>query len=66
MVLRLKVSESVKMYLTQKLADIEYRVSFGTDEKIQLACMVSAFQIARETVTTKNSIEKTSSVGVIQ
>ena len=66
MVLRLKVSDNVKMFLTQKLADIEYRVSFGTDEKIQLAAMISSFQIARESVTSKISVESIGNKGIIQ
>eukprot|EP01080_Neovahlkampfia_damariscottae_P010913 gene10913-3618_t len=66
MVLRLKVSDNVKMFLTKQLADIEYRVSFGTDEKIQLAAMISSFQIARESVTSKYSVEQIGKKGSIE
>ncbi|XP_046557469.1 replication factor C subunit 5-like, partial [Haliotis rubra] len=38
----------VRVYLLEKLADIEYRLASGTSEKIQLSSMIAAFQTARD------------------
>ncbi|KAI4887424.1 hypothetical protein NFI96_005318 [Prochilodus magdalenae] len=41
---------SIRMGLLIKLADIEYRLASGTNEKIQLSSMVAAFQAVRDIV----------------
>ncbi|XP_076845930.1 replication factor C subunit 5 [Brachyhypopomus gauderio] len=47
---RVDFSPSIRMDLLIKLADIEYRLASGTNEKIQLSSMVSAFQAVRDLV----------------
>lgn len=36
--------------LIAKMADIEYRLTAGTNEKLQLSALIAAFQIARDTI----------------
>jgi len=38
----------VRIYLTEKLADLEYRLASGTNERMQLAGMVGIFAVARD------------------
>ncbi len=38
------------MFLLEKMADIEYNMSFGTHEKIQLSALIGAFQLAKEAI----------------
>ncbi|XP_064620559.1 replication factor C subunit 5-like [Lineus longissimus] len=38
----------VRILLLEKMADIEYRLAVGTNEKIQLSSLVAAFQVARD------------------
>lgn len=64
-VLRIKISEDVKMFLTEKLAEIEYRLSYGASEKIQLSATVGCFQIAKEAISTKTDIKSLISHGTI-
>lgn len=40
----------VRVYLTEKLADMEYRLTFGTNERLQLAGLVGVFAEGREMV----------------
>ena len=40
----------VRIQLLTKMADLEYRLASGTNEKIQLSSLISAFQNARELV----------------
>jgi replication factor C subunit 3/5 len=49
-VTRVKMDNDTLIALVSRLSDIEYRVAFGTSEKIQLSAMVGAFQIAREQI----------------
>nr|XP_002129710.1 replication factor C subunit 5 [Ciona intestinalis] len=44
---------AVRIYLLDKLADIEHRLASGTSEKLQLGSLVSAFQHARNIVAAK-------------
>ena len=37
----------VRVLLLDKLADVEYRLAFGTSEKLQAASLVAAFELAR-------------------
>ncbi|XP_042579380.1 LOW QUALITY PROTEIN: replication factor C subunit 5 [Cyprinus carpio] len=47
---RVDFPPSIRMGLLIKLADIEYRLASGTNEKIQLSSMVAAFQAVRDIV----------------
>ncbi|KAG9339615.1 hypothetical protein JZ751_023506 [Albula glossodonta] len=47
---RVDFPPSVRMGLLIKLADIEYRLASGTNERIQLSSMVAAFQAVRDMV----------------
>jgi len=38
----------VKIGILERLAEIEYRLSAGTSEKLQLSSLIAAFQVARE------------------
>jgi replication factor C subunit 3/5 len=42
----LEMPDQSKMYLIDELATIEYNLSVGTVERIQLAALVGAFKIA--------------------
>ncbi|XP_050836434.1 replication factor C subunit 5 isoform X1 [Serinus canaria] len=41
---------SIRIQLLIKLADIEYRLAAGTNEKIQLSSLIAAFQVTRDLV----------------
>lgn len=45
---RLVLPQDAKMVLLDKLSDVEYRLAFGTNERVQAAAMVAAFEFARE------------------
>uniref|UniRef100_A0A2R5LIQ2 Activator 1 subunit 5 n=2 Tax=Ornithodoros turicata TaxID=34597 RepID=A0A2R5LIQ2_9ACAR len=47
---RVEFPDEVKMYIIDKMADIEYRLAAGTSEKIQLSSLISAFQMARQMI----------------
>ncbi len=50
-VMALKLTDpAVIIQLLKQLADIEYRLAFGTDEKLQTASLVSCFQLAKEAI----------------
>ena len=34
----------------EKLADVEYRLAYGTSEKLQLGSLVGAFMLAKEEI----------------
>ena len=38
----------VKIVILDRMAEIEYRLSAGTSEKLQLSSLIAAFQVARE------------------
>ena len=42
-----------RMVLLQKMADIEYNLAVGGNEKIQFAALLGSFQIVREILTEK-------------
>lgn len=50
-VIRLAVSQTVKIILLEKMADIEYRLSSGASEKLQLGALIGAFTSARQMIT---------------
>ncbi|XP_005993364.1 replication factor C subunit 5 [Latimeria chalumnae] len=47
---RVDFPPSVRIHLLVKMADIEYRLASGTNEKIQLSSLIAAFQLARDMV----------------
>lgn len=56
-VLKLKFPEDVKIYLCEQLAEIEYRLSIGTSEKIQLSSLIGCFQLVKEAVANKKPLK---------
>eukprot|EP00252_Welwitschia_mirabilis_P002091 TRINITY_DN12013_c0_g1_i1.p1 TRINITY_DN12013_c0_g1~~TRINITY_DN12013_c0_g1_i1.p1 ORF type:complete len:361 (-),score=70.27 TRINITY_DN12013_c0_g1_i1:175-1257(-) len=46
-IFRIKMPPNVRVQLVNTLADIEYRLTFGTNEKLQLGALISAFTYAR-------------------
>jgi hypothetical protein len=40
----------VRMDLVERLADIEYRLAFGTSERLQLGSLVGGFSLAKEEI----------------
>ncbi|XP_028852160.1 replication factor C subunit 5 isoform X2 [Denticeps clupeoides] len=52
---RVDFPPSIRIGLLIKLADIEYRLASGTNEKIQLSSMVAAFQAVRDLVVSDAS-----------
>lgn len=55
-VMKLSIPDDTKMYLLEQMSDIEYRLSVGTNEKIQLSSLIGCFQLARESVASKKPI----------
>jgi replication factor C subunit 3/5 len=49
-VFRVGLPPNVLVELVDKLADMEYRLAYGTSEKLQLGSLVAAFMDAREGV----------------
>lgn len=43
-IVSLEISAKSKSFVLQKLADVEYRLSIGCDEKLNIGAIVSAFQ----------------------
>jgi replication factor C subunit 3/5 len=56
---KVKLPKDVKCLLLDKLSDVEYRLAFGTSEKLQAASLVAAFEMARA----KASEVKTAAAG---
>uniref|UniRef100_A0A8C5KVS4 Replication factor C subunit 5 n=1 Tax=Jaculus jaculus TaxID=51337 RepID=A0A8C5KVS4_JACJA len=50
---RVDFPSSVRIHLLTKMADIEYRLSVGTNEKIQLSSLIAAFQVTRDLIVTE-------------
>ena len=46
--MNLELPDEVIAHLLDKLSNIEYRLSHGVSEKLQLGSLVGAFTIARE------------------
>ena len=53
---RIEFSEPVKAFLLQRLATLEHQLAQGGSEKINLAALVGAFQIAKESAAQNMSI----------
>ncbi|KAK9828941.1 hypothetical protein WJX72_002938 [[Myrmecia] bisecta] len=49
-VFRMSMPPQVRIELVEKLADVEYRLAYGTSEKLQLGALVGAFAVAREQI----------------
>eukprot|EP01012_Entosiphon_sulcatum_P053042 TRINITY_DN7293_c0_g1_i1.p1 TRINITY_DN7293_c0_g1~~TRINITY_DN7293_c0_g1_i1.p1 ORF type:complete len:379 (-),score=48.28 TRINITY_DN7293_c0_g1_i1:295-1350(-) len=47
-VTKMAFPDDVKIFLFEKLADLEYNLAFAASDKIELSAMVGAFQIAKE------------------
>ncbi|XP_006890469.1 PREDICTED: replication factor C subunit 5 isoform X2 [Elephantulus edwardii] len=47
---RVDFPSSIRVQLLTKMADIEYRLSVGTNEKIQLSSLIAAFQVTRDLI----------------
>uniref|UniRef100_A0A6U7XZ77 AAA+ ATPase domain-containing protein n=1 Tax=Eutreptiella gymnastica TaxID=73025 RepID=A0A6U7XZ77_9EUGL len=45
---RMAFSDEVKIFLLEKLSEIEYHLAFSTSEKLQISAMVGVFQIAKQ------------------
>jgi hypothetical protein len=54
-VCRTSMPPDVMAALLDKLADIEYRLAFGTNEKLQLAALVGIFNVAKEQIANPSS-----------
>lgn len=52
LVAKLDVPEAAMSYLMDKLSNVEYRLSKGTSEKLQLGAFVGMFFVLREMLTT--------------
>ncbi|KAI3812306.1 hypothetical protein L1987_17013 [Smallanthus sonchifolius] len=64
-VFRIKMPSDVRVQLINDLADIEYRLSFGCNDKLQLGSVISTFTRARSAiVAAANVIESNQSYGV--
>eukprot|EP00742_Colponemidia_sp_Colp-10_P008278 GILJ01008952.1.p1 GENE.GILJ01008952.1~~GILJ01008952.1.p1 ORF type:complete len:334 (+),score=52.34 GILJ01008952.1:35-1036(+) len=50
LVMRIDFPPKIRMQLLIRLADIEYRLAFGANEKIQVGSLVGCFQEVRETM----------------
>lgn len=48
-IIKLKVHSDIKIFIFDKLSEIEWRLSFGANEKLQLAAMIGIFQLVRRT-----------------
>jgi replication factor C subunit 3/5 len=55
-IMRMKITDDVRIFLLDKLSDIEYNLAMGASEKLQTSAMIGAFQIAREVITSKNNL----------
>eukprot|EP01126_Amoeba_proteus_P027107 TRINITY_DN2687_c0_g1_i5.p1 TRINITY_DN2687_c0_g1~~TRINITY_DN2687_c0_g1_i5.p1 ORF type:complete len:123 (-),score=24.49 TRINITY_DN2687_c0_g1_i5:214-582(-) len=49
--LAMRLNDDVLIDLYKKLSEIEYRLDMGANDKIQLGALISAFQLARETIS---------------
>lgn len=49
-VMKFSFSPKLRMEILQKLAEIEYRLSVGSSEKLNIGALVGCFQIARDEI----------------
>lgn len=50
LIMQVKMPDSVKVELTTMLSDVEYRMSYGASEKLQLGAVCAAFANARDSL----------------
>ena len=50
LILRSSIPQNALQYLLQQLAEIEHRLSFGTNTEIELRALISSFILAREMI----------------
>jgi replication factor C subunit 3/5 len=50
LILLLKLPPIALVYILSELSEIEYRLSHGTNEKIQLSSFVSIFQVVKQII----------------
>lgn len=55
LVLRLEIPDTVSAHLVDKLSTIEFHLSHGISEKLQLGSLVGAFIVARKMMTPEKS-----------
>ena len=56
-VMKFSFSPKIRMEILQKLAEIEYRLSVGSSEKLNIGALVGCFQIVRDEIfKTKDKI----------
>eukprot|EP01125_Pyxidicula_operculata_P000855 TRINITY_DN1074_c1_g1_i5.p1 TRINITY_DN1074_c1_g1~~TRINITY_DN1074_c1_g1_i5.p1 ORF type:complete len:165 (-),score=35.99 TRINITY_DN1074_c1_g1_i5:254-748(-) len=48
----IKLDNDILIHLYQQMSNIEYRLSKGATDKIQISALVAAFQLAREKIAT--------------
>lgn len=49
-VMYVDMEQSVRIQLLKDLAEVEYNLAWGTNEKVQTGAMVSAFQLTRDKI----------------
>jgi len=54
LVLHTSLPPSTLIFILDKLSDIEYRLAFGTSEKLQLGSLVGIFQLASKKIIDKH------------
>jgi replication factor C subunit 3/5 len=47
-IMRMGFADDVKIFLLEKLSDVEYHLAFSTSEKLQVSAMVGIFQVAKK------------------
>jgi len=47
-VFRIEMPSKIRIELIDRMADVEYRLAYGTSEKLQLGALVGAFSQAAE------------------
>lgn len=53
--MKLKIPPKMMMFLLEKLAEIEVRLSSGSSEKLNLGALVGAFQLVRQQVFSQSN-----------
>lgn len=49
-----EIPTKVQILLLEQMADIEYRLAAGANEKIQLSALIAAFQLARDIIANQS------------
>jgi replication factor C subunit 3/5 len=56
-VMYVQMEQPVRIQLLKDLADVEYHLAWGSNEKIQTGAMVSAFQLTRDKIAGDDDVE---------